>query len=186
MPENVCGLGASSVKLEEPDRTNLTTENNIEVKMLFSVLVFVLVELQRTSIRGLMCVSQPESASQIAHHDIPTSQNDTTTHLANTSVQSRDTSFSPQNFAANRTTMTNTPTSYVPLSTPGLHVFHTPNAQGPQHQTVVPAPSTGCGLYNLKQSIVLKLNKPDDSHLPTWFENAESHYQRAGVSTEED
>jgi len=31
-----------------------------------------------------------------------------------------------------------------------------------------------------------KLNKPDDSHLPTWFENTESRYQRAGVSTEED
>jgi len=32
---------------------------------------------------------------------------------------------------------------------------------------------------------VLKLNKPDDNHLPTWFENAESRFLSAGVSTEE-
>jgi len=26
----------------------------------------------------------------------------------------------------------------------------------------------------------------DDNHFPTWFENAESRFRRAGVSTEED
>ena len=46
--------------------------------------------------------------------------------------------------------------------------------------------TTACGLCNLKQSLVLKLNKPDDNHLPTWFENAESRFLSAGVSTEED
>jgi len=33
---------------------------------------------------------------------------------------------------------------------------------------------------------VLELNKPDDNHLPTWFEIAESRFLSAGVSTEED
>ena len=33
---------------------------------------------------------------------------------------------------------------------------------------------------------MLKLNKPEDNHLPTWFENAESRFLSAGVSTEED
>jgi len=33
---------------------------------------------------------------------------------------------------------------------------------------------------------VLKLNKPDDNHLPTWFENAESRFPSASVSSEED
>jgi len=33
---------------------------------------------------------------------------------------------------------------------------------------------------------VIKLSKPNDNHLPTWFENAESRFLSAGVSTEED
>jgi len=113
------------------------------------------------------CISQPESVSQTTRHDIPTSQIDTTAHLAHTSVPSRATFFSPHYSAPNSVTTTNTPSSHVPLPTPGLHTFHTPTAQGFQQRTCVPAPSTGCGLYNLKQSLVLKLNKPDDNHLTT-------------------
>jgi len=61
-----------------------------------------------------------------------------------------------------------------------------PTAQGFQQRTCVPARSVGCGLYNLKQSLVFKLNKPDDNHLPKWYENAESRFLSAGVSIEED
>jgi len=68
------------------------------------------------------------------------------------------------------------------MPTSGLHALHTPTEQSFQQQTCVPAPSTGCGLYILRQS----LSKPDDNHLPTWFENAESPVLSTGVSTEED
>jgi len=46
--------------------------------------------------------------------------------------------------------------------------------------------TTGCDFHNLKQSLVLKLHKPDDNHLPMWFEIAESRFLSAGVCTEED
>jgi len=72
------------------------------------------------------CISQPESVSQTTHHDIPTSQIDTTAHLAHTSVQSRATLFSRHYSAPNSATTTNTPSSHVPLPTPGLQTFHTP------------------------------------------------------------
>ena len=72
------------------------------------------------------------------------------------------------------------------MPTPGLRAFHTPTAQGFQKRMCVPAPSAACGLYTLKQSHVRKLNKPDDNHLSTWFENAESFFLRVGVSTEKD
>ena len=75
-------------------------------------------------------VTQHESVSQTTRHDIPTSQIDTTAHLAQTSVQSRATLFSPHYSALNSATTTNTPSSHVPLPTPGLHTFHTPTAQG--------------------------------------------------------
>jgi len=39
---------------------------------------------------------------------------------------------------------------------------------------------------DLKQSLALKLNKSGDNHLPTWYENAESRFLSASVSTEED
>jgi len=100
------------------------------------------------------CVSQPESVSQTTRHDIPTSQIDTTAHLAHTSVQSRATLFSPHKSATNSPITTNTPSSHVPLLTPGLHTFHSPTAQGFQQRTCVPARSIGCGLYNSKQSLV--------------------------------
>ena len=61
------------------------------------------------------CISQPESVSQTTRHDIPTSQIDTTAHLAQTSVQSRATLFSPHYSALNSATTTNTPLSHVPL-----------------------------------------------------------------------
>ena len=101
------------------------------------------------------CVSQPESVSQTTRRDIPTSQIDTTAHLAHTSVQSRATLFSPHNSATNSPITTNNPSSHVPLLTPGLHTFHSPTAQGFQQRTCVTACSIGCGLYNLKQSLVL-------------------------------
>ena len=132
------------------------------------------------------CVTQHESVSQTTRHYIPTSQNDTTAHLAHTSVQSRASLFSPHYSASNSAITTNTLSSHVPLPTPGLHTLHAPTAQGFQQRTCVPAHSAGCGLYNLKQSLMIKLKKPDDNHLPTWFENAESRFLSAGVSTEED
>jgi len=112
----------------------------------------------RTSFRGQTQASVShniESLSQITRHDIPTSQIDTTAHLAHTSVQSRATLFSQHNSAPNSAITTNTPSSHVPLPAPGLHTLHTPTAQGFQQRTCVPTPSTGYGLYNLKQSLVL-------------------------------
>ena len=95
------------------------------------------------------CISQPESVSQTTRHDIPTSQIDTTAHLAHTSVQSHATLFSPHYSAPNSATATNTPSSHIPLPTPGLHTFHTPTAQGFQRRTCVPAPSICHRLWSL-------------------------------------
>ena len=72
------------------------------------------------------CVTQHESVLQTTRHDVPTSQIDTTAHLAHTSVQSRATLFSPHCSAPDSAISTNTPSSHVPLPTPSLHTFHTP------------------------------------------------------------
>jgi len=72
----------------------------------------------RTSFRGQTQASVShniESLSQTTRHDIPTSQIDTTAHLAHTSVQSRATLFSQHNSAPNSAITTNTPSSHVPL-----------------------------------------------------------------------
>jgi len=195
-PSGVAALQTNSTNVLEAQSSAFSVSNlplpspgsQVTMEQLQSVLTW----LQQASANFIQrpnasqCVTQHESVSQTTRHDIPTSQIDTTAHLAHTSVQSRATPFSPQYSAPDSATTTNTPSSHVPLPTPGLHAFHTPTAQGFQQRTGVTAPSTGCGLYNLKQSLVLKLNKPDGNHLPTWFENAESRFLSAGVSTEED
>ena len=73
--------------------------------------------------------------------------------------------FSPQNSAANNILTPNAPSSHVWLPTPGLPVFHIPTAHCLQQQTGVPEPSTGSDLYNVKQSLALKLIKLDENHI---------------------
>ena len=157
-------LGAQSSAFSVSNLPLPSPDSQVTMEQLQSVLTW----LQQASANFIQrpnagqCVTQHESVSQTTRHDIPTSQIDTTAHLAQTFVQSRATLFSPHYSALNSATTTNTPSSHVPLPTPGLHTFHTPTAQGLQQRTCVTAPSTGCGLYNLKQSLVLKLNESDE------------------------
>ena len=144
-------LGAQSLAFPVSNLPLPSPDSQVTMEQLQSVLTW----LQQASANFMQrpnagqSVTQHESVSQTTRHDIPTSQIDTTAHLAQTSVQSRATLFSPHYSALNSATTTNTPLSHVPLPTPGLHTFHTPTAQGLQQRTCVTAPSTGCGLYNL-------------------------------------
>jgi len=145
-------LGAQSSAFSVPNLPLPSPDGQVTMEQLQTVLTW----LQQASANFTQrpnagqCVTQHQSVSQTTRHDIPTSQIDTTAHLAHTSVPSRATLFSPHYSAPNSATATNTPSSHIPLPTPGLHTFHTPTAQGFQQRTCVPAPSTGCGLFNLK------------------------------------
>jgi len=55
---------------------------------------------------------------------------------------------------------------------------------GPSQHSQGPAPSTGCDIYNLSNSMPLKLNSPDEHQLPMWFENTEILFRDAGVANE--
>ena len=55
---------------------------------------------------------------------------------------------------------------------------------GPSQHSQGPAPSTGCGIYNLSHSMPLNLNSPDEHQLPMWFANTEILFRDAGVANE--
>ena len=125
-------LGAQSSAVSVSNLPLPSPDSQVTMEQLKTVLTW----LQQASANFIQrpnagqCVTRHESVSQKTCHDIPTSHIDTTAHLAHASVQSRATLFSPHNSAPHSATTTNTPSSHVPLPTPGLHTFHTPIAQG--------------------------------------------------------
>jgi len=121
-------LGAQSSAFSVPNLPLPSPDSQVTMEQLQTVLTW----LQQASANFIQrpnagqFITQHESVSQTTRHDIPTSQIDTTAHLAHTSIQSRATLFSQHYSAPDSATTTSTPSSHVPLPAPGLHAFHIP------------------------------------------------------------